>query len=292
LTRSSRRPSPASRAVRRSRRPAPRRATFLERYRNLLLWIGGIAVFAGLVFVGFVAPGLSPAYACVNPFEPTPAPSFVAPSRAPVASGATPAPAVTPPPPGYVEPDMGRNHVAVGTKVTYTWCPPASGWHYPPPGGPIKGGLYGPNDKTVPQGWIHNMEHGAIVLLYNCTGDGCTDDGQAALRSLLARWPDSPICHFPPGALTPVIARFDDMPYPYAALVWDTVLPMQTLDEKLLFDFYAARAERFNPENQCPQLSSPGPTPTSVPVTPTTVPTTPAGSAAPAPSASSAPAAS
>ena len=292
MTTSSRRPSPASRAVRRSRRPAPRKTTFLDRYRNLLLWVGGIATFAALVFVGFVAPGLTPAYACTNAFDPTPPPSFVAPSQAPVASGATPAPAATAQPPGFVEPDMGRNHVEVGTKVTYTWCPPASGRHYFAAGqGPINGGLYGPGDATVPEGWIHNLEHGAIVLLYKCPGDACTDGGQEALQSLLARWPDSPICHFPPGALTPVIARFDDMSYPYAALVWDMVLPMQTLDEKLLFDFYAARAERLNPENQCPQLSSPSPAPTTAPATPSPAPTSPADTA-PAPSASTAPAAS
>ena len=144
--------------------------------------------------------------------------------------------------------------------------------------------------------WRRNPEDFVHVSLARQTGPDVdeltdTDGGQEALQSLLARWPDSPICHFPPGALTPVIARFDDMPYPYAALVWDMVLPMQTLDEKLLFDFYAARAERFNPENQCPQLSSPSPVPTPAPVTPSPAPTSPADTA-PAPSASTAPAAS
>ena len=253
MTRSPRRPSPAARAVRRSRRPAPRSATFLERNRDRLLWIGGGAAILALAFLGFIAPGLTPAYECANLFDPSPAPSFVAPTQAPAASGASQAPAATAPAPGYVEPDMGRTHVTPGSKVKYTWCPPASGNHYSAAGqGPIRAQLYGPNDGTIPEGWVHNLEHGAIVLLYKCPGPGCTDDGQAELQALLGRWPESPICHLPPGGvITPVITPFKDMPYNYAALVWDMVLPMDTLNEADLFAFYSAYGEQFNPEKQC-----------------------------------------
>ena len=279
MTTSPRRPqSPASRAVRRSRRPAPRSSSFLERNRSALLWGGGILVFGILVFVGLILPGLQPAYACANFFDPTPAPSFVAPSQAPVASGATPAPAVTAPAPGYVEPDMGRTHVAPGTVVKYTWCPPASGNHYSVTGQyPIRGGFYDQSNAQPPEGWVHNLEHGALVLAYKCPGPACTDDGQAAMQSLLARWPASPVCKIPPGTFTPVFVRFDDMAYPYAAIVWDWVLPLQTLDEQAVLAFYAAYGEKFNPEKQpsCPQPST-APGPTAAPAS-----STPAPSAAP-----------
>jgi hypothetical protein len=250
-----------------------------------MLWIGGIVVFIGLVFVGFVAPQITPAYECVNLFDPSPAPSFVAPSPAPVASGATAAPQVTAPAAGYVQPDMGRSHVAVGTKVKYTWCPPASGNHYFQSGqGPIRGGFYDQNTRTVPEGWVHNMEHGALVLAYKCPGPGCTDEGQAAMQSLLGRWPDSPVCKIPPGNFTPVFTRFDDMPYPYAALVWDMVLPLQTLDENAILAFYAAYGEKFNPEKQCA-----GPSATPGPATPSPAPS---GSPSAAPSGAGSPGAS
>ena len=252
----------------------------------MLLGVGGIAVFAGLVFVGFIAPGLTPAYACANMFEPTPAPSFVAPSQAPVASGATPAPQVTAPAPGYVEPDMGRLHITPGAKITYTWCPPASGNHYAAGQGPIPAGFYDKDSKTVPGGWVHNLEHGYEVLLYKCPGPGCTDEGQAELRALISTWPDTPVCHTPPGQFNPVIARFDDMAYPFAAIVWDMVLPMQNLDEDQMFAFYSAYAEQFNPEKQpgcVPPSASPA-LPTAAPATPSPAPTTaaPAASTAPA----------
>lgn len=281
-----RRPTPANRATRRSRRPAPRSATFLERNRNRLLWAGGAAailVLGGLAFLNFSTP----AYACSDLFAPTPGPTFVAPPTA--APGESAGPAATEPPPGFVQPDMGHLHVGVGDRVRYLSCPPASGKHYNTPGGPIRGGLYGPEEPTLPQGWIHNMEHGSIVLLYKCPGPACDAAGQAALSALLAKWPISPVCKTPPGSTTPVITRFDDMAWPYAALVWDVVLPMQTLDERALFKFYAAQGERFNPEPQCAAPTpTPGPTPTAGP----TGTAAPSATVAPAASGTAAPAAS
>jgi Protein of unknown function (DUF3105) len=255
--------------------------------------IAGVLVFAVIVVAAFLN-STQPAFACTNLFDPTPAPSFVAPSVGPGPS----APVATAPLPGYVEPDMGHLHVDPGTKVTYANCPPASGKHYNVAGvGPIDGGLYGPTDATVPEGWVHNLEHGAIVLLYSCpggTGPGCTDAGQAELGTLLANWPNSPICNIPPGKLTPVITRFDDMKWPYAAVVWDVVLPMQTLDKDALFNFYALRGERYNQEQQCaPPTPTPGPSPTAAPATPTPGPTDgPSAAPTASPAASAAPAAS
>lgn len=281
MTTPPRRTTPASRAARRSRRPATRSTTFLERNRSRLLWaLGGAAflVAAGLAVLSFTTP----AYACTNLFEPTPAPSWVPPTTAPVASGRTPPPGPTPPAPGYVQPDMGAVHVQIGERVRYLSCPPASGKHYNAPGGPIKAGLYGPSDTTLPQGWVHNLEHGAIVLLYKCPGEACEESGQAALSALYAKWPDSPICQIPPGNQTPVIARFDDMAWPYAALVWDVVLPLQSLDEAAIFDFYARQGEQFNPEKAC---AAPAPTPAPIPTAGPTGSATPSAASSAAPSA-------
>lgn len=251
------------------------------------MWGGGILAFLALVFVGLILPGLAPAYECRNIFDPTPAPSWTPPPTQPVSSGATPAPAATAPAAGYVQPDMGQGHVPTGTKVIYTWCPPASGKHFNQSGfGPIKAGFYDQgNNQYVPQNWVHNLEHGGIVLLYKCPGPGCDDAGQQALEELYARWPNSPICNWPPGGgpnFTPIIARYDDMPYNFAAIVWDMVLPMDTLNEDDLFSFYASYGERFNPERICPY-----PTDTPGPATPS-----PAASGSPsaAPSEGSSPA--
>jgi hypothetical protein len=187
---------------------------------------------------------------------------------------------------------MGHLHVTVGTRVRYATCPPASGKHYNAPAeGPIKAGVYGADTPTLPESWIHNMEHGALVLLYKCPGPACDTAGQEALKALYAKWPVSPICKTPPGGvLTPVFARFDDMPWPYAALVWDVVLPMQTIDETQLFAFYAGYGEQFNPEKQCASpTASPGPTGTAGPTGTPGATGTAAPSSTAAPTASTAP---
>ena len=60
----------------------------------------------------------------------------------------------------------GRQHVAEGSVVEHEADPPASGDHYP------VWSRYGVFDEPVNPGyWVHNLEHGAIVLLYTCTDD-------------------------------------------------------------------------------------------------------------------------
>jgi len=151
-------PGPRSRRV-----PAPQRS-FLDRNRVRLLWAGAIAVVlvaSGLVFVSLSQKG----YVCLSEWTPGPTP--------------TTAPSATPQL-GFFQDDMGQGHVALGTRVKYTFCPPASGPHYNQAGvaGPITARLYGPNELTVPQNWIHNLEHGGMAVLYRCTGGAtCDDDG-------------------------------------------------------------------------------------------------------------------
>ena len=204
--------------------------------------IVGVAAVAGVALIAiFVfASASTSAYACTTEWSPAPTAS--------PAAGATPAL-------GYVQPDMGRTHVAVGTKVTYTYCPPASGHHYAASGaGPIQPRLYGPNDSTVPEGWVHNLEHGAMVILYRGRdGDpGISSAAQAELRSLFDSFPNSPVCGIAPGTSQgPVIARFDQMATPYAAIVWDRMLPLQTVDTSQILAFWQQWGERTNPEAQC-----------------------------------------
>jgi hypothetical protein len=261
--------------VRRSR-PAARQS-FADRNRSRLILAGALIValaLGGLVYVNLTTP----AYACSQQWtaEPT----------------STPAPGATPRL-GYNQEDMGHFHEPVGTAVKYSLCPPASGNHWSSiPLGPIPPRVYGPNEKTVPEGWVHNLEHGALVLVYNCGkngGDGCSDTAQATMKALYNSWPASPICGFHAGdsGIGPVMTRFDDMAYPYAALVWDEILPLQTLDTQAsqqVLTFFQQEGERFNPEHQCAAPSAaPSTVPSTAPTTaPTQAPATLAPSAAPA----------
>lgn len=220
----------------------------------------------GLVYLN----ATTPAYACGT--------EWIAPPTAAPAPGATQQL-------GYPQGDMGRTHVPVGSSVKYEFCPPASGNHYfQSLLGPIPAKVYGPNEKTLPEGWVHNLEHGALVLLYKCSGtnagDGCSDGAQNTMKQLFTNWPASPVCGVPQGLIGPVITRFEDMAYPYAALVWDEILPMQTLDTNQVLTFYQQEGERLNPEPQCTPGASPSGSASAAPAT--AAPSTAAPTQAPA----------
>jgi hypothetical protein len=172
--------------------------------------------------------------------------------------------------------------------VTYQYCAPASGSHYNQAStGPIAPRVYGPDDAVVPEGWIHNLEHGALVVLYTGSSQGATAEGQRQLQAFYDAFPNSPVCNIQKGTTQgPVIARMDQMATDYTAIVWGRVLPLQTWDPNAVLDFYAAWGERTNPEQQCAPITSPSPS--SGGATSPSAPATPGASAAPSaePSAS------
>ncbi|MGZ9159895.1 MAG: DUF3105 domain-containing protein [Candidatus Limnocylindrales bacterium] len=266
-------PRGTDRVGRRERARATVKPSFIERYRS---WLVGAAVLAVVVVVGagLFSAATQPAYACSVEWSPEPT--------------STP-PAGSSPQPGYAQSDMGHTHVATGSQVTFTYCPPASGRHYNvSPGVPIPARPYGPGDGVIPQAWVHNLEHGGLVILYK----GDTAD-QTALRAAYDAVGPSPVCGFPPGGQSPgpVVARFDDMLWPYAAMVWGRVLPLETVDIPAILEFYAAYGEKTNPEPFCERSPSP-----SVPASESPAPSgsaAPSGSVAPSgsPAASESPSA-
>jgi hypothetical protein len=278
--RSAHRAAPASssgfgtpRAGRRAH-PIPADQSFLEKYRNRLIGIGivaGVVLIAAFVFVG----ANTPVYACsiqLDPASPAPSASVV----------------------GQREDDMTRSHVAVGTSVTYTYCPPASGRHYNAQGeGPIAPRFYGPEDTTVPQGWIHNLEHGALVILYNCARAGCDTASLDKLKQVVSNFPASPHCGIAGGLISPVVARFDQMKSNFAALVWDRVLFQDKLDVPQILEFFKNVGETTNPEQQCNPNASGSPVVSGNPASPEPnnpiVVPAPSDSGSVAPSASAAP---
>jgi len=270
-------PRGTERTGRRERARIGPKPSLFQRYRNVIVVAGAVAVIA-LVGAGLLSAATQPAYACSRTWEPSPT--------------ATP-PDGASPQPGYVQPDMGNGHTAGGSKITYTYCPPASGDHLNAAAlGPVKPRLYGPDDKVNPNGWVHNLEHGGLVLLYRGDSTAATPEGQAALATFYGEYPPSPVCGFQPGTTVgPVFARFDDMAWPMAAMVWGRVLPLQELDTAAILQFDQTYGERTNVlvEDLCPDKRvSPSPS-----VAPSTSPSASASTAPSAsPSTSAAPSAS
>jgi len=78
-------------------------------------------------------------------------------------------------------------HVSVCSLISYPMNPPVYGDHYP------VWAAYKSYPFAVPLGFlVHDLEHGAIVLLYNCP-EGCADEVAAAQGSIDAL-PADPRC--------------------------------------------------------------------------------------------------
>lgn len=230
------------RETERPRQAATGTPTLIATLRKpLLVAFVVLAVAAGGLLL--VTQAAAPAYACTS-----------------VDTVQSPAPGAL----GQVQPDQGNGHVAPGDKVTYAVCPPASGKHInQEPQGPIPPKLYGPDEKPVPNGWVHNLEHGGLVLLYSCDKGPCDASLTSQLQAFASQVPATAICKIPPGDVTPVIARFEQMPTRFAALLWDRALYLDTLDTKQIDDFYLRYGEVIQdgvwvapPEPQCPLPSA------------------------------------
>jgi hypothetical protein len=76
--------------------------------------------------------------------------------------------------------DLGRNHVDVGTQVKYNSNPPTSGSHYVEW---TKAGVY---DKAIDDGHlVHSLEHGYIIISYNCAYDPKAEEKKEEPQSLI-----------------------------------------------------------------------------------------------------------
>ena len=231
----------------RQRPPQPATPTLMDQLRKpfLVLFVVFVICAVGLVVVTQTA---SPVYACGS-----------------IDTVQSPAPGQL----GQVQPDQGNQHVQPGDHVTYPVCPPASGKHINQQGyGPLLPKVYGPDDKSVPNGWVHNLEHGGLVLLYACDRGACDPASIAALQAFSAQFPASPVCGIPAGYISPVVARFEQMPTKYAALVWDRALYLDTLDTSTIDQFFLRYAERLADDGTWiappePQCKAPSASPTA-----------------------------
>ena len=220
--------------------------SFFERYRLLIVGAIAVVIVAGLVAVMANLSGTTAnAYECTTlltpgPTDPIPTPRAAASpaAAASTAPGASAAPVATPEPQptqklGFTTQDLGRGHVATTTKVTYDYCPPASGQHYNVGGqAPLPHQFYPPSTTLVPGNWIHNLEHGYVVLLYK--GE-ISADVQQQLQAIMAEADPNATC----GYAKVIAVRFDQMDpgVNFAAAAWDRELLLGTFDKQALLTF-------------------------------------------------------
>ena len=133
-------------------------------------------------------------------------------------------------------------HIAQCSPVGYSTNPPTSGPHY---------GLWASwraYADRVPRGfWVHNLEHGGVVVAYNCP-TGCAAE-VAALTAFLDARPVDPLC------VAPIRNRFVVTPDPlldtrFAASAWGWSLRSDCFDLAALGSFIDAHYAQA-PENFC-----------------------------------------
>jgi hypothetical protein len=124
-------------------------------------------------------------------------------------------------------------HVPIGTTIQWDSNPPSSGPHYP------IWAAYQAYTSPVPRGYyVHDLEHGAIVLLYNCDDAACPDVA-AALQSVSDAIPDDPLCAAAgQGVRVRTVITPDPLiDAPVAAAAWGWVYRAQCVDLPTLTAF-------------------------------------------------------
>lgn len=226
-------PGASSRAEARRRGAATKPTagrSFLARYGVFLA--GGVGVVAVLLVLLFFNRSSTQAYECLAYLTPPPAASPA--SSAAGSSGPAPSPLL-----GFQTGDMGREHQGQGATITYAYCPPAGGGHYNLGGGrgPLARQFFGPGDKVIPPEWVHNLEHGNVVLIYR------GDPGPEVLDQLRSIMDEAKVSDWSLANCGPVnkviVVRSDDLDpgVNFAAVAWDRVLLLKEFDRDQLLGF-------------------------------------------------------
>jgi hypothetical protein len=142
----------------------------------------------------------------------------------------------------YDPPEQASPHVEECSKLEHITNPPTSGAHYG------RWADFKSYDKPVLRGfYLHAMEHGAIVLVYNCPA-GCQSE-VALMQAFIDALPDDRECMGMPR--TRILLTPDPkLDVPFAAASWGHLLEGQCFDPKLVGEFVAAHYA-MAPEDVC-----------------------------------------
>lgn len=135
-------------------------------------------------------------------------------------------------------PDEGGGHVRPGAPLTFRNNPPASGKHYDEWVRP-----YGVYPDAIPEGyWVHNLEHGAIVVLYKCPEGQSSCEDSDLFRQLQTLFEAAPPGKY--GEVKIVATQYPKLKTPVAALAWNRILELPAYDQNRLIEFYRAHVDR------------------------------------------------
>jgi hypothetical protein len=133
-------------------------------------------------------------------------------------------------------------HVSVCSVIDYPMNPPVYGDHYP------VWAAYKSYSFPVPLGFlVHDLEHGAVELLYNCP-QGCADE-VALAQAFLDGLPQDPRCT-PEVKHQTILSPDPTLPSRWAATAWGHSLTSSCFDRAAFQNFYDANVGH-GPEDIC-----------------------------------------
>lgn len=137
----------------------------------------------------------------------------------------------------------GSAHVAECSTVSYRSNPPSSGNHYQNWSG------FGIYEQPLPRGyWVHALEHGAIVVSYDCAE---CDADLAAARAFFDALPPDAVCVVHGSARPRAMLTPDPLlDVPWAASAWGWTLRANCFEPEVFSDFYTEHLGR-GPEQVC-----------------------------------------
>jgi hypothetical protein len=122
----------------------------------------------------------------------------------------------------------------IPSNISWNSNPPSSGPHYP------IWASFQTYATPVPRGYyVHDLEHGAVVLLYKCDADaGCSQVAQA-LQAVSDSLPDDPLCVGQGARVRTVITPDPLLDAPVAAAAWGWTYTAECVDAPTLKQFVA-----------------------------------------------------
>ena len=128
--------------------------------------------------------------------------------------------------------DPTAQHVSECSAIDYPMNPPVYGNHYP------VWAAYKSYSFPVPRGFlVHNLEHGAVILLYKCP-DGCAAE-VAAAQAFIDALPADPRC-IAPIKQQVILAPDPELPTRWAAVAWGRSLASACFTAPAFREFYDA----------------------------------------------------
>lgn len=128
------------------------------------------------------------------------------------------------------------DHVPDGQPIYYRKNPPTGGPHY---GSTFP--TYGVVEEPVAPGhWVHNLEHGAVVLLYRCD-DACPELVQE-LHDLYGTL--APNRNSATGRPRLLAVPYRELPARFAMVAWGESVLLDQFDAEAITDFYDQHVDR------------------------------------------------